>query len=81
MIILNPEEQSLKTVTDLVLKKKTTLVFVLLTILCNPQDGQKRMSGSDIIASIMVSYRVFYYSKQTEQEVKISLFITCQIIP
>ena len=81
MIILNPEEQSLKTVTDLVLKKKTTLVFVLLTILCNPQDGQKRMSGADIIASIKVSYRVFYYSKQTEQEVKISLFITCQIIP
>ena len=80
MIILNPEGQSLKTVIDLVLKKKTTLVFVLLTTSCNSQDGQRRMSGADIIASIKVSYRTFYYSKQREQEVKISLFISRQII-
>ena len=61
VIILNPEEQSLKAATDLILKKKTTLVFVLLTHSSNSQDGQRRMSSTDVISSIKVSEKEFHY--------------------
>ena len=61
VIILNPEEQSLKAATDLILKRKTTLVFVLLTHSSNSQDGQRRMSSTDVISSIKVSEKEFHY--------------------